>query len=224
VMVPTSTGSASGSNTSISGSSSSSSSSSTPSTKPVLKWQKLMDHKWVDVAPIDLLKLTKLEGQPWLAIFNLLSKQVFRERYVLNSLRKGQLLRVRKFINEILLDQLPILADIQRYMDELAISDAYEPREHLLNSSNLFKLQQVAVYREKLLKNKDWDALARYQIEQVFTMSDRNDKFLKRMADMYTDDAVGAVLEPESAGSASHTSSGLAEDEHSNSDDEDDHV
>lgn len=56
-------------------------------------------------------------------LYHLLAKEVFRERYHLNSFRKGQLLRVRKYLNEIMLDQLPILADIQRYMDELAITE-----------------------------------------------------------------------------------------------------
>lgn len=77
------------------------------------KWQKLVDQKWTDVAPIDLLRVTKLEGQPWLSLYFLLAKTVFRERYHINAFRKSQLLRVRKYINEVLLDQLPFLADIQ---------------------------------------------------------------------------------------------------------------
>ena len=77
------------------------------------KWQKLVDQKWTDVPPIDLLKVTKLEGQPWLSLYYLIAKKSFRERYHLTSFRKSQLLRVRKYVNEVLLDQLPFLADIQ---------------------------------------------------------------------------------------------------------------
>ena len=40
------------------------------------KWQKLIDNKWTEVLPIDLLKVTKLEGQPWLALYHLLAKKV----------------------------------------------------------------------------------------------------------------------------------------------------
>ena len=67
------------------------------------------------------------------------AKAVFRERYNLNSFRKGQLLRVRKYLNEVLLDQLPFLADIMRYMDELAISEV--PQD---NGQNVFMLQECA--------------------------------------------------------------------------------
>lgn len=162
------------------------------------KWQKLIDFKWTDVLPIDLLKLTKLEGQPWLALFALLSKKVFRERYHINSFRKDQLLRVRKFLNDILLDQLPVLADIQRYMDELAMSDgSQDPAANA--TSSLFKFQQVAVYREKLLKNKNWKTIALEQLRLTFTMTDRTDRFLTKMANLYCDDAVEGLLEPSRA-------------------------
>jgi hypothetical protein len=36
-----------------------------------------------------------------------------RRRYHFNSFRKAQLLRARKYLNEVLLDQLPVLADMQ---------------------------------------------------------------------------------------------------------------
>lgn len=77
-------------------------------------WEKLIDFTWQEVKPINLLKLTKAEGQPWLTLYHLLSMQQFRERYHLSRFRKEQLLRVRKYLNELLLDQLPVLSDIQR--------------------------------------------------------------------------------------------------------------
>lgn len=149
------------------------------------KWQKLVDYQWKDVAPIDLLKITKLEGQPWLGVYHLLAKEVFRERYHLNSFRKGQLLRIRKYINEVLLDQLPFLADIQRYMDELAITEVPEPSSL---GGSVFLFQQVAVMREGILKgHKDFNVVKEYQMEHVFTMTDKTDKDLLAMADLYTD-------------------------------------
>lgn len=54
------------------------------------KWQKLIDFRWQEVQPIDLLKITKLEGQIWIMYYYLLAKQIYRERYHINSFRKGQ--------------------------------------------------------------------------------------------------------------------------------------
>jgi zinc finger MYND domain-containing protein 10 len=159
------------------------------------KWQKLIDHKWNEVKPIDLLKITKLEGQPWLAVYYLLAKEVFRERYHLNSFRKSQLLRVRKYINDLTLDQLPFLADIQRYMDELAVTEVPAPTS--LNTNGVFMFQQVAVMREAITKGKKWPDVAQVQVESVFTMTDKNDRDLMAMADLYSDDMSESVLDNE---------------------------
>ncbi|CAM9226068.1 unnamed protein product [Ectocarpus fasciculatus] len=153
-------------------------------------WQKMVDFSWSNVEPIDLLTITKLEGQPWLMLYHLLAKEVFRERYHLNGFRKGQLLRVRKYLNDVLLDQLPILADIQRYMDELAIT---EVPDHS-SAGSVFMFQQVSVVRETIIKDRDWDAVAAYQLSNVFTMTDRTDTDLHQLADMYADESVSGVL------------------------------
>eukprot|EP01031_Cornospumella_fuschlensis_P026726 gene26726-32295_t len=156
------------------------------------KWQKLVDHKWTEVKPIDLLKITKLEGQPWIAVYFLLAKECFRERYFLNSFRKGQLLRIRKYIHDVILDQLPFLADIQRYMDELAVTNVPEPSS--LNDT-VFMFQQVALIRESLLRGQDFPKVAAHAKEHVFTMTDKNDPDLLAMAELYSDDAVEQMVE-----------------------------
>lgn len=155
------------------------------------KWQKMVDFKWQDVRPIDLMTLTKLEGQPWLALYHMLAKEAFREKYHLNTFRKSQLLRVRKYINDVLLDQLPILADIQRYMDELAIVDVPDQS----SAGSVFLFQQVSVMRESLLKNKNWADVAAHQLQHVFTMTDRTDTDLRKLADMYADDSVSGLYD-----------------------------
>lgn len=118
-------------------------------------------------------------------LYHLLAKQVFRERYHLNTFRKGQLLRVRKYLNEIMLDQLPILADVQRYMDELAIADVPEPSSSM---DNVFLFQQVAVTREKVIKGRDWQQIADSILSLLSKISDKNDPDLKMLANLYTQD------------------------------------
>eukprot|EP00607_Mallomonas_marina_P000365 CAMPEP_0182434784 /NCGR_PEP_ID=MMETSP1167-20130531/71811_1 /TAXON_ID=2988 /ORGANISM="Mallomonas Sp, Strain CCMP3275" /LENGTH=453 /DNA_ID=CAMNT_0024625039 /DNA_START=49 /DNA_END=1410 /DNA_ORIENTATION=- len=156
-------------------------------------WEKLVDSKWLTIPPIDLLKITKLEGQPWLALYNLVAKKVYRDRYHLNSFRKTQLLRVRKYINDVLLDQLPVLADIQRYMDELAISEVPEP---VGSTNSVFLFQQVALLREEMLRGQKWEEIAHKQIENIFIMTDATDRDLRRIAELYSDDTVGDVMDP----------------------------
>ena len=78
-------------------------------------------------------------------------------------------------------------------MDELALSEVSEPAA---SSNNVFLFQQVAVLREQLLKGKKWDEIVKYQLQNIFTMTDYNDKDLKKLADLYSDDIIGDVIEP----------------------------
>ena len=83
-----------------------------------------MDHGWQLVEPANLLKMTKIEGQPWLALFHLMCSNEVRQRYQFTTHRKESILRVRKYLNDVLVDQLPVLSGVQRFMDELAIMKA----------------------------------------------------------------------------------------------------
>eukprot|EP00951_Prasinocladus_malaysianus_P045569 scaffold609240_cov43-Prasinocladus_malaysianus.AAC.1 len=50
----------------------------------------------------------------WLAINNLVVDPAFREKYDFNEFRKDALQSLRRYMNELLFDQLPVLKDLQR--------------------------------------------------------------------------------------------------------------
>ena len=75
-----------------------------PSDPPV--WLKYVGHEWVVVPPRDLMVLTPVEGQTWLALYNLLCEPEVRKRYAIHSHRRGTLSRVRKYVNEVRKDRL----------------------------------------------------------------------------------------------------------------------
>lgn len=110
------------------------------------KWQKFINHRWQEVPPKDLLKLTPLEGQPWLTLYNILCDKDCRNNYEFHSYRRGTLMRTRKYMHQILVDQLPILTDLQRMFDEMSVSNAPAPfhgsdRQGNNNVSSMFVLQ-----------------------------------------------------------------------------------
>ena len=69
-----------------------------------------------------------------------------------------------------------------------------------------------------MLKGCDWDQIAAHQVSQIFTMTDKTDDDLKRLAALYSDDLTESVLEPQAdflASSAQNaSSSGTHEDEY----------
>ena len=58
------------------------------------KLKKLVDGKWLDVPSSERMRLTKMEGQVWIALFNLLLGPKCQEKYEFNSHNKAQILKV----------------------------------------------------------------------------------------------------------------------------------
>ena len=67
--------------------------------------------------------------QVWLLLNNLLVDPKARAKYDMDEYRKEAVLRVRRYLNDILLDQLPILRDSQRVLDELTMGVSSQPDE-----------------------------------------------------------------------------------------------
>jgi len=88
------------------------------------KWFKYANQAWTEVPVRELLKLTPTEGQPWLVLYNLLCDKEGRSKYTMHSYRRGAVMRVRKYMHDVLMDQLPPLSGLQRYLDELQVTDA----------------------------------------------------------------------------------------------------
>ncbi|XP_019486901.1 PREDICTED: zinc finger MYND domain-containing protein 10 isoform X3 [Hipposideros armiger] len=58
------------------------------------KLQQFEGGRWQTVAPSEQQKLSKLDGQVWIALYNLLLSSEARARYCLSSFAKGQLLKI----------------------------------------------------------------------------------------------------------------------------------
>ena len=67
--------------------------------------------------------------QVWLALHNLIVDPRCRAKYDLGDYRKDAILRLKRHMNEILFDQLPILKDLQRVLDEISLGLGAEDAE-----------------------------------------------------------------------------------------------
>ncbi len=85
------------------------------------------------------LKLTRLEGQVWIALYNLLMGSTTQEKYEFNTYNKNQVLKLRAHLSEVILDQIPSLGDLQRYLEHLAMMDPPAAKSGLvLEQVNIF--------------------------------------------------------------------------------------
>merc|ERR1712025_1427048 len=98
--------------------------------------QKYEKQEWLLVDEEDMGKLPELQVQLFLAVHNLAMDQDCRNRYNLTSVRKDNLLRLRRFLNEVVFDQVPPLANLLRTLEELQSLDSIQGRRRPIRLSS----------------------------------------------------------------------------------------
>ncbi|EIE27455.1 hypothetical protein COCSUDRAFT_55461 [Coccomyxa subellipsoidea C-169] len=127
--------------------------------------QTYQNGQWQVISPEGSLKLTQHEAQVWLALNNLLVDPGCREKALQQSSHGVESLqRLRRHMNEVLLDQLPVLADLQRVLDELAMGCSGLPH----NAHSSLIIEQVPMIRTSIMKGQNWRKIAEEQRESFF--------------------------------------------------------
>eukprot|EP00057_Strongylocentrotus_purpuratus_P030509 XP_781892.3 PREDICTED: zinc finger MYND domain-containing protein 10 [Strongylocentrotus purpuratus] len=154
------------------------------------KLSKYIDNKWQEVAPADRLQLTRLEGQVWIALFNLLMGPDCQQKYAFNPHNKAQILKLRSHLTEVLVDQIPNLCELQRYLSNLSMMDPPAAQTGIV-------LEQVPEIRERILKENEgkWKAIAKHQVKNFFNSSAESMRDQAKMfADMYNFDVLESLI------------------------------
>jgi zinc finger MYND domain-containing protein 10 len=125
--------------------------------------EKFEDQKWVKVPPQDLNKMSKVEAQIWLTIYNMFLSSDTNRKYEVTTFRKANLLRLRKYLNETTLDQMPILTNLLRALEELSMM-----QEPTVAQRNSFIVQQIPEYRARIMQGRNWREIADYQVQKFF--------------------------------------------------------
>ena len=86
------------------------------------KLQRYDDGRWADVASDDVHRVCKTEAQVWLLLNNLLLDRDCRSKYAWTEHARGGVMRLSKFFSELLIDQLPVLAQLRRFVETLAFA------------------------------------------------------------------------------------------------------
>ena len=94
--------------------------------------EAFQDGRWSVVPREDRMQLTKCDGQAWLALTNLVCDPKCRARYRYDDARKRSMERLKRHFNDVLFDQLPVLQDLQRALDDFDFDQALEHLHGLL--------------------------------------------------------------------------------------------
>ncbi|XP_066553619.1 zinc finger MYND domain-containing protein 10 isoform X1 [Amia ocellicauda] len=152
--------------------------------------EKYVDGKWLQIPREDQLKMTKLDGQVWIALLNLLLRPDCQKKYDFNSFNKSQLLKLRGFLTEVLIDQLPNLSELQVFLSHLSITDSAPPKQGLV-------LEQIPEMWNDIMKENSgkWKAIAKYQVKEAFNPSDEDlRQQAHRLAQTYSLDVMESLV------------------------------
>ncbi|XP_061314297.1 zinc finger MYND domain-containing protein 10 isoform X2 [Pezoporus flaviventris] len=141
------------------------------------KLKKFENGTWHEVPPQDQVKMTKLDGQVWIALLNLLLSPECQRKYHFDGFNRSQLLKLRVFLTDVLVDQLPNLVEMQRFLSHLAVTEPAPPKKDLV-------LEQVPVIWDHILKKNagKWEAIAKHQVKRVFSPTEEELKLQARRA------------------------------------------
>jgi len=149
-----------------------------------------VEGKWEDLEDKDFLRLNKYQAQVWLGIYSMVMEPAMRQKYDINSYRKNVLVDLRKYFNTALIDQLPVLGDLQRTIEELNLMNAAEASEQ-----TFFVLEQVMTMRDGLIK-QDWDEVCKFGREVVFAETDETyQEEMRQLAEWYNSFDIESCLD-----------------------------
>jgi hypothetical protein len=114
-------------------------------------WEKPLDDgtflrhiegKWQKISPEDRYLMPKIEGQVWLALYQLLLSPHCLQKYEYTDYNKNRITKLRAHLNEVVLDQMPHLVQLQRFLEQLSFMEPPTVKKQLV-------LEQVS---EKLIE------------------------------------------------------------------------
>ncbi|KAG7493594.1 hypothetical protein JOB18_012644 [Solea senegalensis] len=152
--------------------------------------EKYIHSKWQKINVEDHLKMTKQDGQVWISLYNLLLREDCQRKYDFNSFNKNWLLKLRGFLTEVLVDQLPNLVELQRFLAHLSVMDPAPPKKELI-------LEQVPEMWNHIVSENSgkWKAIAKYQVKETFNPSDSDLRLhAQRLNQTYNWDVMETLL------------------------------
>ncbi len=150
-----------------------------------------MDNKWKLIPLDERYQLTKIEGQIWISLYELLLNPQCVSKYEYTDYKKNQIIKLRSHMNEILIDQIPNLGHLQRFLEQLAVTEPPAYKSELI-------IEQIAEIFEGLMskyKGK-WKEIAKKQAETVLNPDEKEIKEkAKRWADTFNTQALESLID-----------------------------
>nr|XP_031838964.1 zinc finger MYND domain-containing protein 10 isoform X1 [Nomia melanderi] len=125
-------------------------------------------------------KVSKIEGQVWIGLRELLLNPKCAPYYEITEYRMSHLLKLQKYLHEIILDQISPLLELKRWLSYLSVSSSHSKVPQALN------VELIPQMRTSIMEKyyKKWKKLAKHQSKFIFTT---NKEDVKNAAQILSD-------------------------------------
>jgi zinc finger MYND domain-containing protein 10 len=117
---------------------------------------KFKNNAFEKVSAADVPLVVIPEAHTWFALHYLVCDRDCRTKYQYNRFRKEQVMRVKKYLNEVLVDQLPVLTDLQRLVEELSFIEPPAGTEEKFKTKMLL-IDHVSPLQSAIQNFAGWD-------------------------------------------------------------------
>mmetsp|Transcript_21835 Transcript_21835/g.35090 ORF Transcript_21835/g.35090 Transcript_21835/m.35090 type:complete len:488 (+) Transcript_21835:50-1513(+) len=138
-------------------------------------------NRFLSIESNNRFRLTKIEGELWLSVYNLLMDATCANKYELSAFRRNEILKLKPYLLPQIIDQLPMLKDLRRTLEELGIMNLQTSSNTALSNplqseveKKLCFVEILPEFRENIL-SKDFKAIAKEQLGSTFNADDYAD-------------------------------------------------
>nr|CCC95421.1 unnamed protein product [Trypanosoma congolense IL3000] len=122
--------------------------------------QKFFNGEYKDIPPADVLLVCTPEAHVWFSLHKLLCDPECRRRYTYTQSKKELILRLRRFLNDTLVDQIPALASVQRALEELSFLQPPSGTEEKFRSTLAIEQVPRIVTAVEAERKGSWEDIA----------------------------------------------------------------
>nr|KAF7392133.1 hypothetical protein H0235_017132 [Vespula pensylvanica] len=140
----------------------------------------LYDGKWNKIKDNEEGKISKIEAQIWFGLRELLLNPKCGPYYEITEHRLSHLLKLQKYLHEIVLDQIAPLIDLKRWLSYLSMSATSS------GTSRPVYVEVIPQIKPMILEkyHKKWKKLAKHQAKFIFT---KDTDYIKSSAQILSD-------------------------------------
>nr|VZI35048.1 unnamed protein product [Spirometra erinaceieuropaei] len=150
------------------------------------------------------MPVSRTEGQVWLGIYQLVFSELTTSVHydLAENQRRQALLRLRPHLTEVLIDVLPVLCELRRFLEQFAVSESVVYRADSKSSASalaqMCQIEMVAENWETLLKKYKgkWDEEAETFLQRICSKEGQQaaKRAATRWSDAFTEENVEAIF------------------------------